>query len=80
MISKEKKKGKTTVKGGFGSKWTPDIRNFLIGIETEKVESGGPILPFKKGKSSTKISESQNQEGGGVGDIEFERESLLDKS
>ena len=30
--------------------------------------------------TSTKISESQNQEGGGVGDMELERESLLYRS
>ena len=41
-----------------------------------KVERSDPNLPFKKGKLFVTISESQNQEGGGKGDIENERESL----
>ena len=80
MISKEKIKEKGKSRRGFGSKWTPDIRNFLIGAKEGKVESCGPNLPFRKGKLLLKFSESQSQEGGGEGDIENKRESLPPES
>ena len=76
VICREKKQEKTTAKGGFGSKWTPDIRSFLIKMEGRKVGGNGPNLPLKKGKFIVTNSESQNREGGGVGDMESERESL----
>ena len=75
-ILKEKNERKTRSKGGFGSNWTTDIRKYLIEGANRKVEVRDPNLSFKKGNLLLKYSESQSQEGGGVGEIEKKRESL----